>query len=61
MPLLPETCARECALYALLAPDAPAQVERVLTGYFGQRVAKQVLTATTATPSDVPWGASTVR
>src|SRR5580693_6699026 len=35
VPLLLQTCARECALYALLAPDAPAQVERVLTGYFG--------------------------
>jgi para-nitrobenzyl esterase len=43
VPLLLQTCARECALYALLAPDAPAQVERVLTGYFGQRVANGVL------------------
>jgi para-nitrobenzyl esterase len=43
VPLLLQTCARECAVYALLAPDAPAQVERVLTGYFGQRVANEVL------------------
>ncbi len=27
VPLLLQTCARECALYALLAPDGPAQAE----------------------------------
>jgi para-nitrobenzyl esterase len=43
VPLLLQTCRRETAVYALLAPDAGAQVERVLTGYFGERVASNML------------------
>ena len=39
VPLLLQTCARECALYALLAPDGPAQADRVLAGYFGHETA----------------------
>ena len=35
VPLLLQTCARECAMYALLAPDGPGQADRVLAGYFG--------------------------
>ena len=43
IPLLLQTCARECALYALLAPDAPRQADRVLAGYFGQGTAAKIL------------------
>lgn len=43
IPLLLQTCARECALYALLAPDAPRQADRVLTEYFGQGTAAKLL------------------
>jgi len=43
LPLLLQTCARECALYGLLAPEAPALEKDVLTGYFGQRGADQLL------------------
>jgi para-nitrobenzyl esterase len=43
VPLLLQTCFRECAIYALLAPDAPAAAERVLAGYFGQRNATSML------------------
>jgi para-nitrobenzyl esterase len=45
VPLLLQTCARECAMYALLAPDGPAQADRVLAGYFGQETAAQLLDA----------------
>ena len=45
VPLLLQTCARECAMYALLAPDGPAQADRVLAGYFGQRTAADLLAA----------------
>ncbi len=45
VPLLLQTCARECALYALLGPDGPAQADRVLAGYFGQATAAQLLAA----------------
>jgi para-nitrobenzyl esterase len=38
IPLLLQTCARECALYQLLSPDAAEQADRVLTGYFGMSV-----------------------
>jgi para-nitrobenzyl esterase len=44
VPLLLQTCARECALYALLAPDGPAQADRVLAGYFGHETAARLLT-----------------
>ena len=43
--LLLQTCARECAMYALLAPDGPAQADRVLAGYFGQQSAAELLAA----------------
>jgi len=43
VPLLLQTCARECALYALLAPDGPGQADRVLAGYFGQQTATAIL------------------
>jgi para-nitrobenzyl esterase len=43
VPLLLQTCQRECAMYALLAPDGPALAERVLTGYFGQPSAERML------------------
>src|ERR1700722_13086198 len=43
VPLLLQTCARECALYALLAPDGPGQADRVLSGYFGQPTAARML------------------
>jgi para-nitrobenzyl esterase len=43
VPLLLQTCARECAMYALLAPDGPAQADRVLAGYFGQEAAARLL------------------
>jgi len=36
IPLLLQTCARETALYQLMAPTAAAQADRVLSGYFGQ-------------------------
>ena len=45
VPLLLQTCARECALYALLAPDGPRQADRVLAGYFGQQTAAKMLAA----------------
>jgi len=43
IPLLLQTCARECALYALLAPDGPSQADRVLAGYFGQETTAKLL------------------
>jgi para-nitrobenzyl esterase len=45
VPLLLQTCARECALYALLAPDGPGQADRVLAGYFGQETAAHIMAA----------------
>ena len=45
VPLLAQTCARECALYQLLGPDAAAQADRVLTEYFGARVKDRLLAA----------------
>jgi para-nitrobenzyl esterase len=45
VPLLLQTCARECALYALLGPDGPAQADRVLAGSFGQQTAARLLAA----------------
>jgi para-nitrobenzyl esterase len=43
VPLLLQTCARECALYALLAPDGPRQADRVLAEYFGPETAARLL------------------
>jgi para-nitrobenzyl esterase len=45
VPLLLQTCARECAVYALLGPDGPAQADRVLAGYFGHETAARMLAA----------------
>jgi para-nitrobenzyl esterase len=45
VPLLAQTCARECVLYQLLGPDAAAQADRVLTEYFGARVKDKLLAA----------------
>ena len=45
VPLLAQTCARECALYQLLGPDAAAQADRVLTEYFGAPVKDRLLAA----------------
>src|ERR1700735_1256725 len=45
VPLLLQPCARECAMYALLAPDGPGQADRVLAGYFGQQTAARILAA----------------
>src|ERR1700729_2167400 len=45
VPLLLQTCARECAMYALLAPDGPGQADRVLAGDFGQQTAARILAA----------------
>jgi len=59
VPLLLQTCARECALYALLAPDGPRQADRVLTGYFGQQAAAQILAAYAGVFPDL--GADAVR
>jgi para-nitrobenzyl esterase len=53
IPLLLQTCARECALYALLAPDAPSQADRVLTEYFGQGTAAKILASYAAAYPDL--------
>ncbi len=45
IPLLAQTCSRECALYQLMAPDAAEQADRVLTGYFGGAVKDALLAA----------------
>jgi para-nitrobenzyl esterase len=43
VPLLLQTCAREIALYALLAPDTGEQADRVLAGYFGRPAADAIV------------------
>jgi len=43
VPLLLQTCARETALFQLTAPDAGAQADRVLAGYFGPARAAELL------------------
>jgi para-nitrobenzyl esterase len=43
VPLLLQTCARETALFQLNAPDAGAQADRVLAGYFGPARAAELL------------------
>ena len=35
VPLLAQTCARECALYEAMAPGIAREADRVLDGYFG--------------------------
>ena len=42
-PLLLQTCAREAAMFALLAADAPRQADRALTGYFGPGTTAKLL------------------
>jgi para-nitrobenzyl esterase len=52
IPLLAQTCARECAYYGMLAPDAAEQADRVLTWYFGERAKDAMLAAyATANPA----------
>jgi para-nitrobenzyl esterase len=51
--LLLQTCARECAMYALLAPDAPRQADKVLAGYFGQGTAAKILASYAARYPDL--------
>jgi para-nitrobenzyl esterase len=45
IPLLTQTCARECAFYQLMAPDAAGQADRVLTECFGERAKDKILAA----------------
>jgi para-nitrobenzyl esterase len=53
IPLLAQTCARECVLYQLMAPDAAKQADRVLAGYFGDRAAGALLAAIAAANPDL--------
>ena len=53
IPLLAQTCARECVLYQLMAPDAAKQADRVLAGYFGDRAAAALLAARAAASPDL--------
>jgi para-nitrobenzyl esterase len=53
IPLLAQTCARECALYQLMAPDAAKQADRVLAGYFGDQAAAALLAAIAAANPDL--------
>jgi para-nitrobenzyl esterase len=43
IPLLAQTCGRECVVYQLDAPDAAEQADRVLAGYFGGKVRDRIL------------------
>jgi para-nitrobenzyl esterase len=43
IPLLAQTCARECAYYQLIAPDAAGQADRVIASYFGERTRDALL------------------
>jgi para-nitrobenzyl esterase len=45
IPLLAQTCARECALQAALLPAIAGQAGRVLEGYFGARRRDELLAA----------------
>lgn len=53
IPLLVQTCARECALYQLMAPDAAEQADRVLGEYFGPQAADTLLAAYAAANPDL--------
>jgi len=53
IPLLAQTCARECVLYQLMAPDAAKQADRVLAGYFGDQAAGTLLAAAAAAHPDL--------
>jgi para-nitrobenzyl esterase len=56
VPLLAQTCARECAYYALLAPDTAEQADRVLTEYFGARARDKILAGYAANHPDLDEG-----
>lgn len=45
IPLLLQTCAREAAIFQLLAPAAAGQADRVLAGYFGAAIRDKLLSA----------------
>jgi len=45
VPLLVQTCERECAFYQLITGDAADQTERALTEYFGAADREKLLTA----------------
>ena len=45
VPLLLQTCARECAYYQVLAGDAGQQADRVLTEYFGAETRAKLFAA----------------
>ena len=45
MPLLLQTCARECAYYQVLTGDGGQQADRVLTGYFGAESREKLFAA----------------
>ena len=45
VPLLLQTCARECAYYQVLTGDGGQQADRVLTGYFGAESREKLFAA----------------
>jgi para-nitrobenzyl esterase len=53
IPLLAQTCSRECAYYQLLTGDAAEQADRVLTEYFGARTRDKILAAYAANHPDL--------
>ena len=53
IPLLLQTCAREAAMFALLAAEAPRQADRVLSGYVGQETAAKLLAGYAARHPDL--------
>jgi para-nitrobenzyl esterase len=48
IPLLLQTCARECVFYQVISGDAAEQADRVLTGYFGPEGKDKLLAAYSA-------------
>jgi para-nitrobenzyl esterase len=53
IPLLAQTCARECAFYRMLAPDAAEQAGQVLVRYFGRQTAERMMAAYQAASPDL--------
>src|SRR5215470_2089273 len=53
IPLLMQTCVRECAYYQLLAADAAEQADRVLAEYFGAQTRDKILAAYAANHPDL--------
>lgn len=53
IPLLAQTCARECAYYQLIAPNAAEQANRVLEQYFGPGTADRLLAGYAAANPDL--------